>query len=294
MKPILICGYPRSGTSYLAVQLWKNFGKKILSEPLYINLLIELQQLKRGNEKVGNIAHPYFSKQERLALLLPYLENFGDKIFEIVRKYSPSILLNKHTFIYPYEMLVKYFEHFKGYHIKEVRLHLYLGDSFFKENWDIYFIIRHPIDVFMSILKVNKFGKGKFHKLWYLIKNLGRKVENFYINSLKTSFNIWWLIDSATELYYATGIGSPPKTFIEYFVYAWTVSNYIAVNSVPENHIIVYEKPKTYYRLPIKFYDPIRVKIYPKAREDLQYEFERAAKRLNLENEYNYLLKFFD
>jgi len=78
------------------------------------------------------------------------------------------------------------------------------------------------------------------------------------------------------------------------FIISWTISNYVAVNSIPKDHIIIYEKPKTYKRLPFELKDPLRIKIYPKAREDLAYEFEKIAKKWDLEDEYNYLLRFFD
>jgi len=71
------------------------------------------------------------------------------------------------------------------------------------------------------------------------------------------------------------------------------VLNYFAVKAIPAKKIVIYDNPKTYKRLPFELKDPLRITIYPKARENLAYEFEKIAKELGLEEEYNYLLKFF-
>ena len=60
---------------------------------------------------------------------------------------------------------------------------------------------------------------------------------------------------------------------------------------MPAKKIVVYDNPKTYKRLPFELKDPLRITIYPKARENLAYEFEKLLK-IGLEEKYNYLLKF--
>jgi len=285
-KNILINGFPRSGTTYLAVQLNKNFPKKVLMEPLYLDLGREIKTNLRGKPSLlFEIAHKKLTEK---FLFRNYYENFGDKIFEIIIKYHPS--LDHDSVFFDIQKLKTYLMFFKDFHIKETKLHFYLNEDFITDNWDVYVIIRHPIDTFISYIKA------------FLNFRLLRKVLHFehfpILSKIVRRLDIsdrfikcnWHKILNA---YVDVRLNPTKLTYKHKFLLVWIVLNYFAVKAIPAKKIVIYDNPKTYKRLPFELKDPLRITIYPKARENLAYEFEKIAKELGLEEEYNYLLKFF-
>lgn len=288
IKPILINGFPRSGTTYLALQLDKNYPNKVLYEPLHPNIgkeiLIELKHKE----------HPVFlkihKKLSRKYFFINYYKNFGEEIFKMILRYHPS--LSKNSIIFDIKKLKEYLLFFKDFHIKSIRLHLYLSEDFIKDNWEVYHIIRYPIDVFCSFLKNMRYSQTYLErKAFFLLDKISKFLPTIIINYIFRGYvgynarKLWSLFSSSLNY---------PKTYEESFVLVWTISNYFAVKSLKKKNIIVYEKPKDYNKLPFELKDKLRITIYPNAREKLAYKFEKIAKKLEIENEYEFLLKFFD
>jgi len=293
MKPILINGFQRSGTTYLYLQLYKNF-KKVLYEPLCPCLGQIINRILKNIRDLSFLqsTHWFLQYEDRISLFEPYLKYFDNFLENIFLKYYPGS--DQPQLIYDIKRLRDYYSFFTNFHIKEVYLFFYLNDDFFTKNWDIYLIIRYPIDNFISIVK--NFFRRKSFKLYNILRKItiySKYLTNFYLEFFKIDpFGIITLAKDINPRF-----GPKPNNLWdieEAFIYVWTIANYQAVKSVPKDNIIIYEKPETYKRLPFELKDPLRIKIYPKAREILYYEFEKIARRLEIEEEYNYLLKFFD
>ena len=127
MRPILINGFWRSGTTYLFKYLkWISNGKALF-EPI-TSLSV--------NPKV-------FYKNKFIKELIT------DRFFYTI------------PFFYNKFLLKNFLSKIKDFSIKEVTLHFYLDDEFIKENWDIYLIIRHPGDTFISYIQA--FFKRTYH-----------------------------------------------------------------------------------------------------------------------------------
>ena len=278
-KPVLINGFGRSGTTYLFFQLHYNYPGKVIYEPLNPSILRILQEM--NNLK---ITHPYFSNKVRV-IRQNYIELYGEKIFEIIKDYHPN-LNTHHRILYNITELENYLKHFKGLHIKETVLFFYLNSNFIKDNWRVFHIIRHTIDTYISWLKA--FGIKdrklfKLNKLRFVFKILSKFI-NYKFTTLHMNF------EELCNLF-------PLKRtifFEEIFLAVWTLCNYHAIRSIPKRNVIVYEKPETYRNLPFTLQERLRIKIYPEARESLQYKFERIAKKIDVDYEYNSLLKLFD
>ncbi len=287
----LINGFWRSGTTYLYIQLLKIY-RAILYEPLLPSLGETLRAIiKQQDLEITARIHKYLSKKMQQKLFTNYYKFFGDKIFDIIKKYHPNRDRIYH-FIYNFRDLWLYLRHFKGFHIKEVSLHLYLGEKLIRKYWEPYQIIRHPIDVFMSVL-------DKFCPTARKVKLTHLQKLHWTIRFLMNKLGANTLYPIAKELYLIYGTETDMKkieamSIEDAFIISWTIANYYAVKSLPKDRIIIYEKPETYKRLPFELKDPLKIKIYPKAREDLSYKFEKIAKKWDLDSEYNYLLKLFD
>jgi len=257
MKPILVNGFFRSGTTYLYRYLeWISNGK-VLLEP---------------------ITTPY------------NLLNIGLKNLEIFKSH-PKWKGSKYehfTFFYDENKLLKFLSFIKDYHIKETTLHLYLDEKFIVNNWRIFLIIRHPADTYLSFIKF--FYSEQSRKFIILIlERLPYLIRHFFYSNMRILYNA---AEKISRL-----MGYPkPETHKEAFVLLWTFVNYHALNSIdPEKQLIIYEDPESYYKLPkweewMKI-EPLRIRKY-KARRKYEKEFYDIAKKLRIEKEFKELMEY--
>jgi len=236
--------------------------------------------------------HPYFEKEKHMKMFAPYFEVFGDKIFEIIKNYHPNLMGNH--LIFDRDKLEKYLSYFKGYPIKETRLQFYMTDDFIVENWDPYLIIRDPYSVFKSIVNNFEFARLLSGKLGFIFRN----------RNIMLLFNKWGL---NRDHQYAREVASifinskisvrriESMTLEECFVVGWTVSNYYVVSRIDEDHILIYNKPETFKKLPFEIdISDFKLNFSKEFKEKYQYKFEKIAKEWDIIDEYEELLKLFD
>lgn len=282
-RKILVNGFWRSGTSFLYLQLAKNFDNS-LYEPLNPSLGNFIKSSIKGHDIIR--VHPYFSNNARRNLFYRYYKYFEDNIFDIIKKGHPNTDGIYHV-VYNFDKLQRYLSHFKDFNIKEVSLHLYLKEL--SEYWDVYHIIRHPVDTFISIINnfySNKFVTLKLTKLHWILRQLVNKLGG---NPLYYTAKELMLVYGPADL---ANFGSISAE--EAFVISWTISNYIAVRSITKENLIIYEDLNSYKKLPFEIHDQIKPEIFPRARERYNEDFSKLAERYNLSGEYDYLLRFFD
>lgn len=241
--------------------------------------------------KQAKIVHHAFSKEELEYATKVHKQLLKPIYFELLYKHP-----NKDGFyrwLYDTDnALIDYLKLLKGFHIKEISLHLYLAHPFIQENWEVYHIIRHPIDVLASLCSIIV-KQNKLHKFLLLLVESHPKIKEILSKIRPINVDFHHIIRNAQLLLRVLRYNDYiPKTFFECFVYTWVVTNYMAIISLPKDKIIIYNKPNTLKRLPITLFDKFKVKYYPKARELLQYKFENIVHKLELEYEYNFVMKY--
>ncbi len=215
-RPILINGFPRSGTTYLFDYLqWyeNNYGKKrrVLLEPIF-DLRRSAWIIHKGKAREKVLGKEHYSL---MGITLRY-------------KWPQNL------YIYD-ERDVKFFlEKLKGYPMKTVNLHLYLDLA--KENWEVYHIIRHPASVYLSV-KSFFFKKPLLLNIYDVLRFLPiPDIHPYYLSARL------FLISEK-------GISVKIRNFLEAFTVVWTFTNRYAIRSVKEN-LLIYNKEETLYKLP--------------------------------------------
>ncbi len=260
-KPILVNGSPRSGTTYLYRYLRWKFGKA-LYEPLVV---------------------------------LRLLRNVTSDVMELMElvKLNPLVTINPQFgswWFHDVEALKRYLMALKGYAIKEVTLHLYLAEDFIKDNWDVYHIIRHPADNYLSYL----YWRGK--RVRYSVK-----VVNFLarlgFDSLFSKFSPVWEAGRRLALIFTKN----PREPIDYddaFISLWTITNYYVLKALGRDKIIVYNKREDFSKLPdFDVYEEkverLRIKEYPE-REKVMERFVKKVEKLGISDMFEELMLLFE
>ncbi len=262
MKPMLINGFPRSGTTYLFDYLrWYEwtYGMKryVLLEPTF-DLRRSRWIYHKGRPQKPIIGKEHYSL---ISITLKY-------------KWAPNF------YIYDERDVIYFLEKLKGHPMKTINLHLYLDLA--KEHWEVYHIIRHPANVYISIRQF-------FFKMPALI-DIYDKLRFLRIPDIHPYY-----VSSRLFMTSEKGIDFRPKNFLEAFTVVWTFTNLHAVKSVG-NNLLIYDKPETLSKLPKidEFFK--RRKFVPKRYEKEAKVLEKMkeiVKRIGIEEEFNTLLSLF-
>ncbi len=266
-KPILINGSPRSGTTYLYHYLVWKYGKALF-EP--VTSLMGVCQL------------PNELKMKALKIALPC---------EVKRTGS---FMEFHIF-WNREELRQYMELLRGFSLKDITLHLFLDEEFINENWDVYHIIRNPVTTYLSL------------KEFMLKTRVGWNVFGWAVESCERKSPLCKIGAPLSKLYVTLiGMRETPQKLIttlkcknilsfkdpfEAFVVYWVLANYIAVKSIPNAKLLVYERPETFSKLP-DYDEYARERPFkPKRRSDstLEKRVDEIVKEYELLEEYEYL-----
>ncbi len=263
-RPILINGFPRSGTTYLYRYLQWKYGKALFEPVVALRTLRDV-----GNNNVVSI-------------------------IDALKK-NPFATVNsayRVWWLYNVDLLREYMERLKGIPIKEITLHFYLGEDFIKSNWEPFHIIRHPADVYMSFLSWGRPAPKMSTKVAIKVLNL---MVLFGIDIPLRLLGIW-----ATGKILATIFAKDPEAKLYYedaFIMTWTITNYYAIKVLDKNHLIAYNRKEDYYKLSdfedFERKEPIKIKEYPN-KEKLAKEFKERSKRLGINEMYEELMSLLE
>jgi len=281
-KPILLNGFPRSGTTFLFLKMYEHYDVAFY-EPLHPSVGGFVTSYRKG--KFYEKLHDYFSSKENKYIAEGYYRVFGDKIYDIL-KYHPAKFEN--DIVFPLEELKKYMSFFKGYPVKDVRLHFYLFEDFIKDNWEVYHIIRDPFGVYYSIKnrilrRIDKIPFKRFSIVNIIINKLG--LNTIYNFARRSAF---FYVSSNVKLYKIEAMSIEEVVLI-----GWIVTNHYVVSRLPKDRLLIYNKPDTLKNLPFDT-EGFKPKILDDVKEKYQYIFERIAKEWELSEEYEELMKLFD
>ncbi len=257
----MINGSPRSGTSYLYRYLRWRYGKA-LYEPLVV-----IRTLKNVTTDVVGL-------------------------IDII-KLNPSVTINPQFgswWFHEIEALKRYMLALKDFAIKEVTLHFYLKEDFIKNNWEVFHIIRHPADNYLSYLQ----WRGKQARISIRILNIFARLG---FDSIFSRLSPVWESGRRLALIFIKNTDTPID-YDDAFISLWTLTNYYVLKTLGRKRIIVYNKREDYLKLPDfeKFEENVerlRIKEYPKRNKVLQL-FVRKAKKLGIYDMFEELLSLFD
>ena len=272
---IVVNGYFRSGTTFL----W-GFLKDSLKEhscyyePLHPDLSNAIR--RETYEKKENKIHKSYLWQE-------YIKLDKEKINEILRN-NPNVNLNG---IKNDEEVLNYFNIFDKLKNKTLlqpnRLHFHLDLISKKYNPKIIHVIRHPLDVYLSM-----------NKMYYNVcDNSGQKILKWILKSIifqrASGFNLnkeynWIIKYTGYPLIkhnnWITKYFNWRDNFGKFLV-IWTISNYYAIKAV-ENIKVNYNTPVikkgNYYK-----FNPKQIK-----------KVLKSIKKYQIEKEFNYIIKKLD
>ncbi|ABU82078.1 sulfotransferase family protein [Ignicoccus hospitalis] len=256
VKPILINGFPRSGTTYLFRYLQWKFGEALFEPLTSPQVAVE------------------FIKDERLK-----------RDLLIKNPWNVNASFYRSWWIYDTKTLEEFKELVKGIPLKEVTLHFYL--DLFQDGWEVYHIIRHPADNYFSYVNYFYGGRGFGRKLAFSalkgLAKLGFDSHKF--------FALW---EMATRICPISSYSKIRRSFEAAFVYMWTVANWTALKTLGERRILVYEKPETLETLPefreFSKNNPFKKKTY-EGREKLFKKFDALAREVGVGEEFELLME---
>jgi hypothetical protein len=300
---IVVNGYFRSGTTFIWDFLKKELeGQNYISlyEPLHSNLsnlILQEKKNKKKNKLHNKILFEDYLKlnEETLYKLIknnPNANNFGINS-DIELKYYLDIIHNISIPIF----------------LQPNRLHFHLDIIFENYTRNVIHTIRHPLDVWLSI--VNAYGKDSSSE------TLPKKTLRFLLKPfrLKYSFeiekNFKWIY---YKIGYPLNLGESLSTRIlnffnafEKFVVVWTVSNYYAIKSIKKNNglLLVYEsiicKPDMFINqignflsIDIKGYPNIKKQNYFKFKDSDINKLRNTIDKYKLSEEFTYILNEVD
>ncbi|UXD22490.1 hypothetical protein IPA_05445 [Ignicoccus pacificus DSM 13166] len=255
-KPIMINGFPRSGTTYLSRYLEWLYGR-VVYEPL----ATPKGTIKRIPElaKWFSYYHPYLT--------------------------DPSVNTTL-WFFHNEETLRKFMEGLRGYPIKETTLHRFLGKDWIKEHWDVYHIIRDPVSVYHSFKNLFHSGTtyGKYLRIGEKLGIIAKLLQP--LDPLAKMAKVYSVIRNIPR----------PSSLQGWFLMVWTFSNIEAIEAVGEDKLIIYNKEESFYKLPrftefIKN-NPLRIRVYDDTK--LENLFLKIAREHGFEREYSRLLDLFE
>lgn len=302
---LVVNGYFRSGTTFVWGYLRDSLPNYIcFYEPLHYGLGTWIQREKRKK-----IKDPLIKE-----LLWQEYINLGDEELVKFLRNHPSATKDG---IYNESALVTYFNNLnkipKPVLLQPNRLHFFL-DTFKREyGAKIIHVIRHPLDVYNSILNVDK--------TMYLNGNKKGKLKYYSKKVLKTLYpNIrLHLGDFEVEKDYRwirTHIGLPyqhednwsikyfhRQSYFEKYVIVWTITNYYALKTIKneQGYLLVYEELVKYPQKVTKdleAYLDLKIKNKPSVMKNNAFKFEKSQlkglaqviEKYGLQEEFNYII----
>lgn len=292
-------GYFRSGTTLIWSILQKsNPDYKVFYEPLHFRLV---QNINNFREKNGNFkTDPLHDK----ALWKEYVQE-GEKF---IKKLKDNKCLEKDLYPASKEELFKYIDIYEGLEKKLIlqtnRLHFHLKSIAQRYEPKIFHIIRNPIDVYDSLMRIydNKKGiKYFFRKLGHFIKKgyskrsvefrVDERIDYVYQNYGKPRY--WGKIFSKYQIF---------KTPFKTHLLSWLLNNYYALKEKEELgiKIIPYEQlvssPEC-IKQKVETNTDLNFNINEVMRKDICLDRYKAPKimnvikDLNMEKEYEFILE---
>jgi hypothetical protein len=182
------------------------------------------------------------------------------------------------------------------------RAHFFLGTFFREYDSKVIHIVRHPLDVFLSMKKA-------YLNNPVLLKRLARKVLHPFIihDNFDVKKDYEWIMKH-TGYPYASYDNWNLKyirklNYFDKFVAVWTISNYYAIKSIQENHglLVVYEelirRPKDVLQQICDYLD-IGYKSLPEIKKDNCFKFansnlkklERSVSRYKIGEQFHYVV----
>lgn len=294
---LVVNGYFRSGTTFI----W-DFLKSTLDESNYLSLYEPLSpemaiMIRKEKQDYKNRLHNKFVFKDYLKLdeqdLLNILRNnpnanlFGIDSDSSLENYLDIFhTLNEKIFLQPN------------------RMHFHLDLVFENYTKKVIHVIRHPLDVYLSITQgAYKLVDSKYKRLvheilkpFFLVKSFEIEKQYQWIN-LKIGYPYTYK-DSIN-----LRVVNKFNTF-EKFVVVWVVSNYYALKSIEKNCglLVVYEdllvnpnenthKIASYLELELKDIPNVRKDNYFKFDHKLINKINKVVHKYSLDDEFKYILK---
>jgi len=295
----ILNGSFRSGTTLV----WKimresNPGMYVFCEPLHNNLFKEIYR----EQVLKQYGHGFSTTSEYLQV--------GDEFLKHLRQFHPVIGNEVYTFkIDDVTRYLKIYDSLdKPVILQPNRMHFIISDIAHAFNCKVAHIIRHPLDIFLSVMFSSP-------KLKYLRKLLG---INPYLFRLIRNPNPYFLDEQFEFMLRYFGVGQmwkvaydkyflPKHYYLQRFIICWTISNWYAVNEIDKANGLIarYEDivsgENTLQRLEnysgVRF-DPKKVNIHKKSiakykKGDIELCFN-LAERMGIGEEFRNIMERFD
>jgi len=253
---IVVNGYFRSGTTFVWDYLRVHLEERVylcLYEPLHPDLANLIIQYKKGRK---------FNKLHNKLLFEDYLKLEEKTLNKLLRNNPNANPLGINSDI----ELINYLDLLhsipQNIFLKPNRLNFHLELIFENYTNKVIHIIRHPLDVWNSIM--NAYGKDSIPEsnLKKMLRMLMKKWR--LVNSFEIEKNYNWIIRKIGYPYnfrdsLSTRVLNKYNAF-EKFVVVWTISNYYAIKSIKDYKglLLVYE---SIIANPIKFKNDINIFI---------------------------------
>lgn len=292
---IVVNGYFRSGTTFIWNFLNETFEREgILSfyEPLnpYLALYIRKEDQGQKNRLHGDFLYRSYSNIEN-ELLLKILRN------------NPNV---SHHGIYNDRVLIDYLDIFNNMpqkiFLQPNRLNFHLDLLFGRYTKKIAHVIRHPLDVWLSVKKAIYSSSEDqviriIHRILplFMFKNSFEIVKQYHwiYNHLGYPYNLRDSLYQSTSNYFNT---------FEKFVVVWTISNYFALKAINNNggYLLAYEYLIDYphvVKKELSQFLGMDLVTFPRVKKQNYRKFDKADKirflntltKYKLVDEFNYI-----
>lgn len=232
MLKLILNGFFRSGTTVL----WKiiresNPDMHVFYEPLHNELFSSIYR----EQVLKEMSHGYTTTDEYIGQ--------GEFFLKRLREKHPARNGNM-VYLYDVHAIVEYFRIFsnmdKPVVLQPNRLHFMLSDLAEFFDCKVAHIIRHPLDVFLSILFSSQKLKGirnAFGLNPYLLRLF--KNNNPYFLDQQCEFISHYFGMPQPRMRSLLKYIYPKKYYLQKFIFCWTVANWHAVSEVEKSNGIV-------------------------------------------------------